>query len=100
MAEMLKAKRSQEAKQGKVSTSLNAAAARPERKRMVLAFSEDTVSELERVADKYAISKLEVVRRALALYLLVDEELGIDPKHRKLAISEGDKIIERIAITS
>lgn len=62
---------------------------------MVLGISEDTEILLERLANKKRVSKIEIVRRALALYFLLEDELQ---GRRSLAIvNSGDQIVSKIS---
>jgi hypothetical protein len=64
-------------------------------KRMILGLAEDTSAMIEGVANDKAVSKLEIVRRALALYLLIQEEMKKDKKIKPALVKDG-KIISTL----
>ena len=65
--------------------------------RTLFAIQDDTAKELNQLAHKKNITSLDVIKRALALYMLLDTELIGFPK-RELAIVEDNRIITKIII--
>jgi hypothetical protein len=59
----------------------------------------DRVDEmLEGMATKEGTTKVDIIRRALALYEWAGKEVAADPKRRALAITEDDKVIKEIVM--
>jgi hypothetical protein len=52
---------------------------------------------LEELAAKEDTTKVDIIRRALALFKYVEEEVGVGDK-RKLAIPEDDKVVKEIVL--
>lgn len=67
-------------------------------KKQLLELSTDLASALETLAEKNEKSKSDVIRQALALYFVANEALDKNKKNRRIAIVEGDKIIERYVL--
>lgn len=67
-------------------------------KKQLFELSSDLADELERIAAENNKSKADVMRQALALYFLVNEEVGRDKKNRRVAIVEGKKILDRYVL--
>ena len=61
--------------------------------KILIAIAPDANLELERLATKYSTTKADTIRRALALFIIVDQSIEENSK-RRLAITEGRKIIE------
>ncbi len=58
----------------------------------------DRINEmLEQLAAKDDTSKVDVIRRALALLKYVEDEVG-DNEKRKLAIAEDDHVVKEIVL--
>jgi hypothetical protein len=67
--------------------------------RLTVQFPERTSKILEELSEDSQVTKTEVLRRALALYKYLDEEVR-KGKGKKLAIAdENDKILKEIALT-
>ena len=67
--------------------------------RLTVQFPEKTSEILEKLSEDNQVSKTEVLRRALALYKYLDDEVR-KGKGKKLTIAdEDDKILKEIALT-
>lgn len=56
-------------------------------------FSSDLLAALDKVARRKGLSREDVVRQALALYFLADEEIAKNKTHRRVAIIEDGEIV-------
>ena len=66
--------------------------------KLTVEFSDGMTKLLESLARKNGTTKVDVIRRALALYNYVDEEV-LDKKGRKLSITESDnKILKDLIV--
>jgi metal-responsive CopG/Arc/MetJ family transcriptional regulator len=65
--------------------------------RMVLEFGPKIQAEIETLASGQEVSRTELIRKAVMLYLTLAPELQAN-KGRRLAITEGDKIVEKIVM--
>jgi predicted transcriptional regulator len=65
--------------------------------KLTLEFNDRLSQVLEQLAAKEDTSKVDIIRRALALYKYVDEQVG-DNDNRHLAIAEDDKIVKEIVL--
>jgi predicted transcriptional regulator len=52
---------------------------------------------LEQLAAKEGTTKVDILRRALALYRYVEQEVG-DNDRRRVAITEDDKVLKEIVL--
>lgn len=64
--------------------------------RSTFEFSDRSVQELETVATRLQIKKIDVIRNALSLYAFLANEL--QKPHAGLAITDGDRIKTMIAV--
>ena len=69
------------------------------KKRLTLSISGEAEKEIKVLADKKNISSTEVIKRALALYFVVDKELS-KLNNGKIAITDNNKIITSISYIS
>ena len=66
--------------------------------KLTVEFSDGMTKLLESLARKNGTTKVDVIRRALALYNYVDEEV-LEKKGRKLSITEDDnKVIKDLIV--
>lgn len=65
--------------------------------KLTVEFNERINQMLEELAAKDETTKVDVIRRALALYKYVEEEVG-KGDHRRLAIAEDEKVIKEIVL--
>ena len=65
--------------------------------KLTVEFNDRMNSMLEEMAAKDDTSKVDVIRRALALLKYVEEEVG-DNDRRRLAIAEDDKVVKEIVL--
>ncbi len=65
--------------------------------KLTVEFNERINQMLEELAAKDETTKVAVIRRALALYKYVEEEVGKDER-RRLAITEDDKVVKEIVL--
>jgi hypothetical protein len=65
--------------------------------RIVLMYTDKAQVKLEETAEKQGVSRTDLIRRAVSLYLVLSRELAVHPK-RRIAIVEDDKIIERLIL--
>ncbi len=67
--------------------------------RLTIEFNDDVSKILETLAEKDGTTKVDVLRRALALYNYVHRE-AIEKKDHKLSIvDEKDKVVKEIVFT-
>ena len=66
--------------------------------KLTVEFGDVSNKLLEELATKYGTTKVAILRRAVGLYSYVDEETAKDPKRRRLAITEDDKVIKEIVL--
>jgi predicted transcriptional regulator len=66
--------------------------------KIYIGFSSDAVEAIDQIAERTSRSRVEVVRRALALYMLVDEEILEEPLKRRVSITKGRKILSTFVI--
>lgn len=64
-------------------------------KRLVIGIADDTKEMLGSYAKKKGCSETEIIRRAIALYTLVEDELSKNKKFR-LAIADGAEALWHI----
>jgi len=64
--------------------------------RITIEFPEQVDKILKELAEKGDTSKVDVIRRALALYNYVDKE--VKEKDLKLTVSDKDKILKEIVL--
>jgi predicted transcriptional regulator len=64
--------------------------------RITIEFPEQVDKILKELAEKGDTSKVDVIRRALALYNYVDKE--VKEKDLKLTVSDEDKILKEIVL--
>ncbi len=65
--------------------------------KLTIEFNDRMNDVLEQLATKDDTSKVDIIRRALALYKYVDEEVGGNDR-RKLAIAEDEKVLKEIVL--
>ena len=65
--------------------------------KLTVEFNDRMNSMLEEMAAKDDTSKVDVIRRALALLKYVEDEVG-DNDRRRLAIAEDDKVVKEIVL--
>lgn len=65
--------------------------------KLTVEFNDRMNEMLEELAAKEDTTKVDVIRRALALYKYVEDEVG-DSDKRRLAISEGDRVLKEIVV--
>ncbi len=65
--------------------------------KLTIEFNDSLNEILRQLADKDGTTKVDIIRRALALYKYVDEEVSKNDK-RKLAIAEDDKVLREIVL--
>lgn len=65
--------------------------------KLTVEFNDRMNEMLQTLAAKEQTSKVDVIRRALALYKYVEEEAGKSDK-RRLAITEDDKVIKEVVL--
>ncbi|MDP2935030.1 MAG: hypothetical protein Q8O86_00910 [Dehalococcoidia bacterium] len=66
--------------------------------KLTVEFNDRMNQMLEDLAAKDKTTKVSVIRRALALYKFVEEEVK-DKDKRRLAITEGEKVIKEIVVS-
>ncbi len=67
--------------------------------RLTLKFPEKTNNILNNLAQKEEVSKTEILRRSLALYKYLTDEVHQDKGHKVAIADENDKVIKEIVIT-
>jgi len=68
--------------------------------RLTIQFPERTSKILEELSEDNEVTKTEVLRRAVALYKYLDEEVRKGKGKKKVVIAdEDDKILKEIALT-
>lgn len=67
-------------------------------KKQVFELSSELAEELDRIAAAKEKSKVDVLRQALGLYFLVNQEINKNKKDRRIAIVENDKILEKYVL--
>ena len=65
--------------------------------KLTIEFNDRLNEMLEQLAAKEDTTKVDIIRRALALFKYVEEEVGVGDK-RKLAIAEDDKVVKEIVL--
>jgi len=65
--------------------------------KLTIEFNDRLNEMLEQLAAKEDTTKVDIIRRALALFKYVEEEVGAGDK-RKLAIAEDDKVVKEIVL--
>ena len=65
--------------------------------KLTLEFNDAMNEILRQLADKEDTTKVDIIRRALALYKYVEEEVKKDNR-RKLAITEDDRVLKEIIL--
>jgi predicted transcriptional regulator len=65
--------------------------------KLTVEFNDRMNEMLEQLAQEEDTSKVDIIRRALALYKYVEDEVRENDK-RKLAIAEGDEVIKEIVL--
>jgi predicted transcriptional regulator len=65
--------------------------------KLTVEFNERMNEMLEALAAKEDTTKVDIIRRALALYKYVEEEVR-ENERRRLAIAEGDKVVKEIVL--
>lgn len=65
--------------------------------KLTLEFNERMNEMLAQLAAKEETTKVDIIRRALALLKYVEEEVGANDK-RRLTIAEDDRIIKEIVL--
>ena len=65
--------------------------------KLTIEFNDGWNGMLEKLAAKEGRTKVDIIRRALALYKYVEEEVGESDK-RRLAIAEDDKVLKEIVL--
>lgn len=65
--------------------------------KLTVEFSERMNEMLEGLAAKEETTKVDIIRRALALYKYVEEEVGESDK-RRVAITEDDRVLKEIVL--
>ena len=65
--------------------------------KLTVEFNERMNKMLEELAGKEETTKVDIIRRALALYKYVEEEVGKSDK-RRLAVTEDEKVVKEIIL--
>lgn len=65
--------------------------------KLTVEFNDRMNEMLEQLAAKQGTTKVDIIRRALALLRYVEAEVG-DSDKRRLAISEDDKVLKEIVL--
>jgi hypothetical protein len=65
--------------------------------KLTVEFNERMNEMLEELAAREGTTKVDILRRALALYRYVDEEVG-ENKKRRVAITEDDRVLKEIVL--
>jgi predicted transcriptional regulator len=65
--------------------------------KLTLEFNDRVNSMLEELAAKEGTTKVGIIRKALALFKYVDQEIG-DDQDRGLAIVENNKVVHKIKV--
>lgn len=65
--------------------------------KLTVEFNERVNQMLEELAVREETTKVDIIRRALALYRYVEDEVGESEK-RRLAITEDDKVVKEIVL--
>ena len=66
--------------------------------KILIAIANDTTEELDRLAEKQGTTRVDIIRRALALYMIADREISENPAKRRVSITQGDKILESFVL--
>ena len=65
--------------------------------KLTVEFNDRMNDMLEQLSREEGTTKVDVLRRALALYRFVEDEVG-KKSNRKLTIAEGDKVIKEVVL--
>jgi predicted transcriptional regulator len=65
--------------------------------KLTVEFNDGMNELLQELAARDRTTKVDIIRRALALYRYVIEETD-KPEKRRLAIAEGDKVVKEIVL--
>jgi predicted transcriptional regulator len=65
--------------------------------KLTVEFNDRMNEMLEQLAAKEDTTKVDILRRALALYRYVEQEVG-DNDRRRVAITEDDKVLKEIVL--
>jgi len=62
--------------------------------KLTVEFSDDLSRVLNELSDKKGVSKVDVLRRAIALYNYVDKQVASDPEKRVSITREGKPVTD------